>query len=139
VNSIWEGSGNIMCLDVLRAFGRSAATRDAVLQELEAARGLHRLFDAAFERFAASLGAAPPPEASARRFAQMFAVLMQASLLLRAAANAGASARASAGAAAVAEGFCATRLDFASGWGAVFGASDAALDAVAILRRAWPE
>src|SRR5271154_1630780 len=55
VNSIWEGSGNIMCLDVLRAFGKSAAVRDVVLNELSAARGRHRLFDAAFERFAATL------------------------------------------------------------------------------------
>jgi putative acyl-CoA dehydrogenase len=135
VNSIWEGSGNIMCLDVQRAFGKSSATRDAVLHELEPARGLHRHFDAAFERFAASLGAAPLPEAAARRFAQMFTTLMQGSLLLGAATNAGAGAGAGAG--AVAEGYCATRLDPASGWGAVFGAGDAAFDTAAILGRAW--
>src|ERR1700722_11569270 len=41
VNSIWEGSGNIMCLDVLRAFGRSNAAREVVLEELASARGLH--------------------------------------------------------------------------------------------------
>src|ERR1700681_2680200 len=46
VNSIWEGSGNIMCLDVLRAFGKSAATRDGVLDELDRTRGQHRNFDA---------------------------------------------------------------------------------------------
>src|SRR5450631_3266455 len=40
VNSIWEGSGNIMCLDVLRAFNKSQATRDVVLDALSAARGL---------------------------------------------------------------------------------------------------
>ena len=39
VNSIWEGSGNIMCLDVLRAFAKSAATREAVLQELSRRAG----------------------------------------------------------------------------------------------------
>src|SRR5580693_6972314 len=55
VNSIWEGSGNIMCLDVLRAFAKSAATRDVVLQELDQARGLHRNFDAALGRFTAML------------------------------------------------------------------------------------
>ena len=54
VNSIWEGSGNIMCLDVLRAFGRSNATRGVVLHELSAARGNHGHYDAALERFAAS-------------------------------------------------------------------------------------
>src|SRR5471030_2956268 len=55
VNSIWEGSGNIMCLDVLRAFNKSRATREVVLAELAAARGLDARFDAAFERFAARL------------------------------------------------------------------------------------
>src|ERR1700692_1980661 len=128
VNSIWEGSGNIMCLDVLRAFVKSPATRDIVLHELNQARGRHRTFDAAFERFAAALHSPAPTEAHARRFTQMFAPLMQGGLLLGAAANAGARA--------VAEGFCATRLDAGSGWGAVFGASGAGLDVKAILDRA---
>ena len=131
VNSIWEGSGNIMCLDVLRAFGKSAATREAVLQELERARGRHRNFDQALDRFAADLRAPALDEACARRFTQMFAVLMQGSVLLTAAA--GPASR------AVAEGFCATRLDPESGWGAVFGAGAAKLDAAAILGRAWEE
>ena len=84
VNSIWEGSGNIMCLDVLRAFGKSPATTEVVLRELSTARGQNRYFDAAFERFAAF----PPTacsEALARRFAQIFVTLMQAQLLLGAA------------------------------------------------------
>jgi putative acyl-CoA dehydrogenase len=131
VNSIWEGSGNIMCLDVLRAFGKSAATRDVVLHELEQARGRHRNFDAAFERFSAAVDAPGPNEAYARRFAQMFVTLMQAGVLLGAAGNPLSRA--------VAEGFCATRLDPDSGWGAVFGASGAALDVGAILERAWHE
>ena len=131
VNSIWEGSGNIMCLDVLRAFGKSAATREVVLRELSAARGLDRRFDAAFERFAAGIDTLGPAEAHARRFTQMFVTLMQGSLLLRASTGAGASA--------AAEGFCATRLDADSGWGAVFGAGGAILDAGAILDRAWHE
>jgi putative acyl-CoA dehydrogenase len=131
VNSIWEGSGNIMCLDVLRTFGKSSATRDAVLHELIQARGLDRKFDAALERFAAAVEAPGAGEAHARRFAQMFVTLMQGSLLLGAAANPGARA--------VAEGFCATRLDADSGWGAVFGASGAALEVDAIMDRAWAE
>jgi putative acyl-CoA dehydrogenase len=136
VNSIWEGSGNIMCLDVLRAFGKSTATRDVVLGELAAARGRHRNFDAAFERFAATLDdAAALTEAQARRFTQMFVTLMQGSLLL----NAAADLKEGAGAGAVAEGFCATRLCAEAGWGAVFGAGGAALDAAAILDRAWQE
>jgi hypothetical protein len=119
-----------------------------VLQELAAARGRHRRFDAAFERFAAAAtfpAAVPSPaatsslavgEAQARGFTQMFVTLMQAGILLSAAADPDA---ANPGARAVAEGFCATRLDAESGWGAVFGASAAALDHAAILKRAWDE
>jgi hypothetical protein len=59
----------------------------------------------------------------------MFVTLMQGGLLLSAATNSGARA--------VAEGFCATRLDADSGWGAVFGASVGAFDVAAILGRAW--
>jgi putative acyl-CoA dehydrogenase len=128
VNSIWEGSGNIMCLDVLRAFGKSANTRALVLQELELARGRHRNFDAALDRFAGALDTAELAEGGARRFTQMFATLTQAAVLLGAAASADARA--------VAEGFCATRLDPHGGWGAVFGGG-ATLDVSAILRRAW--
>jgi putative acyl-CoA dehydrogenase len=131
VNSIWEGSGNIMCLDVLRAFGKSAATREVVLHELSAARGRHRNFDAAFERFAAAVDTPVMLESHARHFTQMFVTLMQGSLLLSAATGAGATA--------VADGFCATRLDGESGWGAVFGAASAKLDAAAVLDRAWSE
>jgi len=128
VNSIWEGSGNIMCLDVLRAFTKSPATREAVLDELSGARGQEPHFDTAFERFAADIEAAALTEAHARRFAQSFVVLMQAKLLIAGAANAQARA--------AAEGFCATRLGD-HGWGAVFGASDALVDSAAILSRAW--
>ena len=131
VNSIWEGSGNIMCLDVLRAFGKSSAARDVVLHELNRARGRHRHFDAALERFAAAVDAPAPAEAHARRFTQMFVTLMQGSLLLTAAKDPDASA--------VAEGFCATRLDAGSGWGAVFGASSTALEVDPIVDRAWAE
>ena len=128
VNSIWEGSGNIMCLDVLRAFGKSQATREAVLEELSAARGQERYFDAAFERFAAGIEGDALTEAHARRFAQSFATLVQAKLLISGATNS--SARAAA------EGFCATRLGD-QGWGAVFGAGAVKVDSTAILARAW--
>jgi putative acyl-CoA dehydrogenase len=130
VNSIWEGSGNIMCLDVLRAFGRSSATRDVVLHELSGARGHDRHFDAALERFAAGIDAGGLNEAHARRFTQSFVTLMQAQLLLTGAVEA--SSRAAA------EGFCATRLG-ESGWGAVFGASGVQIDSDAILARAWDQ
>jgi putative acyl-CoA dehydrogenase len=129
VNSIWEGSGNIMCLDVLRAFGRSAVTRDAVLAELLPMRGRQRDFDAAVDHFAAMSGRSADFTAHARHFTQAFVTLMQAAELLRAAVDTGSNA--------VAEGFCATRLRAGAGWGAVFGASDAIVDAPAVLARAW--
>jgi len=112
---------------------KSPATCELVLAELAAARGRHRDFDAAFERFAAALGAQLLSEAHARRLAQAFATLMQASLLLGAASAGAPDAR------AVAEAYCATRLGKDAGWGAVFGASDAAMDIEALLRRAWQE
>jgi putative acyl-CoA dehydrogenase len=130
VNSIWEGSGNIMCLDVQRAFGKSQATRDAVLDELSLARGQQRHFDAALERFAASFDADAMNETHARRFAQSLVTLMQAGLLIAGARNPAARA--------AAEGFCVTRLGD-HGWGAVFGASDAQVDSAAILGRAWSQ
>jgi putative acyl-CoA dehydrogenase len=130
VNSIWEGSGNIMCLDVLRAFGRSNATREAVLDELVIARGAHQFYDAALGRFAASMDALDKDEAHARRFSQAFVTLMQAKILIAGAVDAPSRA--------VAEAFCATRLA-ESGWGAVFGASEAHIDRDAILTRAWEE
>jgi putative acyl-CoA dehydrogenase len=131
VNSIWEGSGNIMCLDVLRAFAKSAATRDVVLHELDQARGRHRNFDAALERFTTLIDGPAPAEAHARSFTQMFVTLVQGGVLLNAAANSGAGA--------VADAFCATRLCAEAGWGAVFGTSGATTDTAAILSRAWDE
>ncbi|HTV95272.1 MAG TPA: isovaleryl-CoA dehydrogenase [Steroidobacteraceae bacterium] len=133
VNSIWEGSGNIMCLDVLRAFAKAPSTCEVVLRELSQARGQDRHFDAAFERFA-GLARDGSAEALGRRFAQAFVTLTQASLLLAAAAASG-----SAGARAVAESFCATRLDPQCGWGAVFGAGGALIDPRPLLERAWQE
>jgi putative acyl-CoA dehydrogenase len=128
VNSIWEGSGNIMCLDVLRAFAKHVGTREAVLDEMSGALGHIREFDAAFERFASETGVGATSENHARRFVQSFVTLLQAKLLIAAAA--GPASR------AVAEGFCATRLG-PGGWGAVFGATEAQLDHAAILGRAW--
>jgi putative acyl-CoA dehydrogenase len=118
---------------VLRAFAKSPATCDAVLHELSAARGHDRRFDAAFERYAAALSVRPLEEQHARRLTQSFATLMQASVLIAAAACGPPAA------ARVAEGFCATRLDRESGWGAVFGSGESAIDTASILDRAWTE
>jgi len=83
VNSIWEGSGNIMCLDVLRALRKAPEVSDAVMVELDAARGAHPAYD----RFCAALRArlvdAAEFESAARRLTQDLALALQASLLAR--------------------------------------------------------
>ncbi len=79
VNSIWEGSGNVMCLDVLRALGRAPETRDALAALWHAARGRLPGFDAAADALLVALRA--PDEADARRLAERIAVLSQAALL----------------------------------------------------------
>ncbi len=122
VNSIWEGSGNVMCLDVLRAFGRSPVAGTVLLDVLAASRGAHPAYDAAFERLAALLSARAADEASARGFVRRLVTLMQGSLLL------------GSGSATIANAFCATRLA-GDGWGAAFG-EVGAIDAQAVVARA---
>ncbi len=124
VNSIWEGSGNVMCLDVLRAFGKSQRTADALFAELAPRRGSNGSYDAAFERLASTLATSEVDEASARRFVRRLVTLVQASLLLH------------SGSTAMAEAFCETRLA-GDGWGAAFGELPRGCDARALIDRAW--
>src|SRR3954469_23808958 len=107
LNSIWEGSGNVIALDVLRALGRQSGSLAAVLAELELARGADGRFDDAVKRLGAELRDAEALALRARRAAGLVALCLQASLLLRFAP------------AAVADAFCATRLG--GDWGAVLG------------------
>ncbi len=127
VNSIWEGSGNVMCLDVLRAVEREpesaaalvAAWREAAAGHPELLRAIDQLLDA----FALP---AEEREASARRIAQRIALIAQASLLIRHAP------------AAMADAFIATRLGAAShDTGRVYGTLPA-FDHGALLARAFP-
>ncbi|MBS0508306.1 MAG: isovaleryl-CoA dehydrogenase [Proteobacteria bacterium] len=130
VNSIWEGSGNVMCLDVLRALQREPDAAQALLAEFHAtAQGEPRLA-AALQALQAlqALLAAPPDQAEAlgRVLAQRLVVLAQACLLRRHAP------------AAMADAFIATRLGD-GGAGRVMGAADMrGLDVAAILARAFP-
>jgi putative acyl-CoA dehydrogenase len=107
LNSIWEGSGNVIALDVLRAMGRSTDTLAAVTAEIDLARGVDRRFDDAVKRLSAELGDAEQLPFRARRIAGLLALCLQGSLLLRHAP------------AAVADAFCASRLG--GDWGAVLG------------------
>jgi putative acyl-CoA dehydrogenase len=121
LNSIWEGSGNVMCLDVRRAL-RASETADAVLEELAAARG----GDARLDRFVAALEPRlrAGDESEARSVVERLALAVAGSLLVRFAPP------------AVADAFCASRL--AAAWTGAFGTLPAGVDAASIVRRASP-
>ncbi len=123
LNGIWEGSGNVICLDVLRALGREPETRDALAAELAAATGADRRYDAFVDALARDLaepGAAG--EFAARHLVERMALALEASLLLRHAPN------------EVADVFIATRL--AHTGGLAFGALPAGAPADAVIARA---
>jgi putative acyl-CoA dehydrogenase len=83
VNSIWEGSGNVQCLDLLRALARSPETIDVFVDELAGAMGTNPSFDAAATRLATDLRHDEPDPFEARILAERMAVLLQAGLLIR--------------------------------------------------------
>jgi putative acyl-CoA dehydrogenase len=123
LNSIWEGSGNVICLDVVRAMMREPETVAAFIDELEAAHGENHALDCAINAMKNRL-VQPPPEADARHLVGQMAVTLQAAILVR------------QGPAAVADAFIATRLSEKPG--SVYGASGAKMDVDAILGRAMP-
>ncbi|ALK97163.1 acyl-CoA dehydrogenase [Massilia sp. WF1] len=122
VNSIWEGSGNVMCLDVLRAFGKAPEARTALAHELGLAAGRDARYDAWCARLLDDIPAAAAAEFGARRLAERLVVGVQAGLLLRHAP------------AFVADAFVASRI--AQDAGGAFGSLPVGADAAAILARA---
>jgi len=124
VNSIWEGSGNVMCLDLLRAFGKTPAARAALGAELALAGSANPDFYAYAARLLADLERPQGDEYGARRLAERIVVAVQGALLLRHAP------------AYVAEAFVASRI--AVDVGGAFGRLPAGVDCAAILERALP-
>ncbi|HPG77892.1 MAG TPA: isovaleryl-CoA dehydrogenase [Piscinibacter sp.] len=126
LNSIWEGAGNIMALDLLRALrqgGKGGSVAEALATELAPARGTH----AAFDRFTDALPArfdGATDEVEARRLAQDVALAVQAALLRQHAPD------------FVFEAFCRSRLG--GDWGQAFGTLGAATAFDAIISRAMP-
>ena len=98
LNSIWEGSGNVNALDVLRALAREPEALDAWVTEVGLARGADARLDRAVDDTLRLLGDAVASEVSARRLAGLMAACLQGSLLVRHAP------------AEVADAFCASRL-----------------------------
>jgi putative acyl-CoA dehydrogenase len=121
LNSIWEGSGNVQCLDVLRALQKSPASLDAVLAEIELAARVDRRLDSFVNALRKDFGKGEEVEVCARSLVERLALALEASLLLRHAPT------------AVADAFCASRL--AGEGGRAFGTLPAGTDFAAILER----
>jgi putative acyl-CoA dehydrogenase len=124
LNSIWEGSGNVQALDVLRALQREPAALNAYLQEIGLARGADHRLDRAIKELLTELADLHGVEARARRIAERVAVVLQGSLLVRWAPP------------EVADAFCASRLG--GEWGAAFGTLPRTLAVKALIERARP-
>ena len=122
LNGIWEGTGNVICLDVLRSMQREPETVGVFLDEVRQARGGNARLDAYTDGLARRLTDPAGLEPVARRIVEMMAFALQASLLVRYSSP------------AVADAFCATRLD--GDWGQAFGTMPSGLDTQAIVDRA---
>jgi len=120
LNGLWEGSGNVICLDVLRALTRAPESAQALLAEIP--KNLHPALDATIARLHTILAAPQNFEANARAIVETLALALQAGLLLRHAPV------------LVAEAFCRTRL--AGEHGFALGTLPATLDHQAIIARA---
>ncbi|NEX92793.1 isovaleryl-CoA dehydrogenase [Caulobacter sp. 17J65-9] len=120
LNGIWEGSGNVIALDVLRTLQREPAALEAYVAEIAQAKDQDARFDAAARELTDQL-AAPPAEAHARHLTERMALLLQGALLVRHAP------------AAVADAFCASRL--AGLGGRSYGALPDGVDVDAVVAR----
>ena len=125
VNAIWEGSGNVQCLDVLRAMQKSPEVVDAFFAELAKARGAHAALDAWVAALQREFADTADLEYRARHAVDAMALAIQAALLLQHAP------------AAVADAFCASRLQ---GQGQrQFGTLPRGADCAALIARATPQ
>ena len=122
--SIWEGSGNVMALDVLRAMARTPAGLDAFMAEIELASGADNRLDAFTVALRDQLGDSEALESRARRIVESMALALQASLLVRHSPP------------AVADAFCAARLGGDSGLN--YGTLGREADVGAIVERHTP-
>ncbi|MBD0709520.1 MULTISPECIES: acyl-CoA dehydrogenase family protein [unclassified Streptomyces] len=122
LNSVWEGSGNVQALDVVRALRSEPAALDALLREVGAARGADHRLDRAIRGLLQELADLEGVEARARRLAERLALVLQGSLLVRWAPP------------EVADAFCAARLG--GDGGAAFGTLPHTLDLESLVDRA---
>lgn len=121
LNAIWEGSGNVIALDILRTLDKEPLALESYVAELRLAHGVNAVFDRSCDDLLDRIRRGFPAESAARYVAERMALLLQASLLLRHAP------------AAVADLFVATRV--ADEGGRTFGVLPASADPDAILQR----
>jgi putative acyl-CoA dehydrogenase len=124
LNGLWEGSGNVICLDVLRAMGRTPEAVDAFFGELGLAAGADARLDAFVDELRRELTDFSAPERRARRLVERLALALQGALVVQHAHP------------AVAEAFCASRL--AGDHGAAFGTLPPGIDFDSIIARTLP-
>lgn len=124
LNSIWEGSGNVQALDVLRALQREPEAMNAFLREIGKARGADHRLDGAIKGLLTELADLTGIEARARRLVERMALVLQGALLVRWAPS------------EVADAFCASRLG--GDWGTAFGTLPHTLDLASVVERARP-
>ncbi|WP_406863756.1 acyl-CoA dehydrogenase family protein [Streptomyces sp. HUAS MG47] len=122
LNSIWEGSGNVQALDVLRALQSEPEALNALLQEVGRARGADHRLDRAIKDLLTELADLDGIEARARRVVERMALVLQGSLLVRFAPP------------EVADAFCGSRLG--RDWGTAFGTLPHSLDLAKVVERA---
>ena len=125
LNSIWEGSGNVNALDVLRALSREPEVLDAWITEVGKARGGDARLDAAVTKTLEALGDSEGAEVGARRLAGQMAACLQGSLLVQHAP------------AEVADAFCATRLG--QEYGGTMGTLPRGTDLKYLVERTTPD
>ncbi|MGW7428766.1 acyl-CoA dehydrogenase family protein [Streptomyces sp. NPDC054861] len=125
LNSIWEGSGNVQALDVLRALRSEPRALNAFLTEVGAARGADHRLDGAIKGMLTELADLEGVEGRARRLVERMALVLQGALLVRWAP------------AEVADAFCASRLG--GDWGSAFGTLPSTLDLGSVVERARVE
>jgi putative acyl-CoA dehydrogenase len=125
LQSIWEGSGNVICLDVLRALRRAPETLDAFLAECREAAGAERQLDDWVDALERELRDLQEQETRARRLVERMGLALQASLLVR------------HGDPAVADAFCGSRL--AADRDLTYGTLPPGTDAAEIVERHRPK
>ncbi len=125
INSIWEGSGNVQCLDMMRALAKTPQSLDAFVAEVNGARGVDSVLDQAIDDLLPLFADMSTLEYRARAVVERMALVFQAASLVQ------------YGDPMIASAFCQSRLSVNGGW--VYGTLPEGIDCAAIIERATPK